>query len=136
MDMTSVFLTVHFNTNGTLESAVARREVVLTTTNKGRATGGRGYFYVTNADEMMELTDQASWKNGDEEAQADYFLYDSNLHFLTGSNHVQVRWPNLAPAPVPRRRALRRWPARTAFAGSRRTSSPCKCPPPMARLNA
>jgi len=97
MDMTSVFLTVYFNTNGTLESAVARREVVLTTTNKGQATGGRGYYYVTNADEMMELTDHATWKNGDEEAQADYFLYDSNLHFLVGSNHVHVRWPNPAP---------------------------------------
>jgi lipopolysaccharide export system protein LptA len=97
MDMTSAFLTVHFNTNGTLESAVARREVVLTTTNKGQATADRGYYYVTNADEMMELTDHANWKNGDEQAQADYFLYDSNLHFLVGSNHVHVRWPNQAP---------------------------------------
>ena len=97
MDMTSAFLTVHLNTNGTLESAIARREVVLSTTNKGQATGNRGYYYVTNGDEMMELTENAHWKNGDEEANAESFLYDSDLHFLTGTNEVRIRWPNPAP---------------------------------------
>jgi lipopolysaccharide export system protein LptA len=97
MDVTSVLLTVHFNTNGALESALAQRDVVMTTTNKGQATGERGFYYVTNASEMMELTGDGTWQNGDEEAQADYFLYDSNLHFLVGSNPVRVRWPNPAP---------------------------------------
>lgn len=97
MDMTSAFLTVHFNTNGALESAVAWRDVVLTTTNKGRATGKSSTYYITNGSEWMELTGEAIWRNGDEEAQADHFLYDSSNHFLVGSNHVRVRWPNPTP---------------------------------------
>ncbi len=97
MDMTSQLMTVQLTTNGAVEWILARRDVVITTTNKGRATGARGFYYLTNGGEMMELTGDATWRNGDEEAQAGSFLYDSTRHFLTGSNHVHVRWPNAAP---------------------------------------
>jgi lipopolysaccharide export system protein LptA len=97
MDLTSQAMTVQLTTNGTVESVLARHDVVITTTNKGRATGNRGFYYVTNMDEITEMTGDATWENGDEEAQAEYFMYDSVHHFLIGSNHVCVRWPNAAP---------------------------------------
>ena len=100
-DLNSGRLAVQFTTNGALETALARDDVVITTTNKGRATGARAFYYLTNNSEMMELTGDAAWQNGAEQAQADYFLYDTTRHFLTGSNHVHVLWPN-APSQTNR----------------------------------
>ena len=100
LDLTSDLLTIRFSTNGAVESILARQNVVLTTTNNGRATGATGYYYVTNGNEMMRLTTDASWRNGDEEAKANEFEYDSTRHFLTLINHVRVRWPNAAPGPA------------------------------------
>ncbi|MGA2175333.1 MAG: hypothetical protein ABSH38_10165 [Verrucomicrobiota bacterium] len=97
MDMTSELMTVQLTTNGAVDTILARRDVVITTTNKGRATGNRAFYYLADAGEMMELTGDAAWQNGDEQAWAGCFLYDSARHYLTGSNHVYVRWPNAAP---------------------------------------
>jgi lipopolysaccharide export system protein LptA len=94
LDMTSDLLTIRFTTNGAVESILARRNVVLTTTNNGRATGATGLYYVTNGNEMMQLTTDAVWRNGDEEARANEFAYDSTRHLLTGIGHVRVEWPN------------------------------------------
>ncbi len=93
LDMTCDYLTIRFATNGAVESMLARHNVVLTTTNNGRATGAVGFYYVTNGVEMMRLTTNAIWRNGDEEAHAFEFNYDSTHHFLTGTK-VKVRWPN------------------------------------------
>jgi lipopolysaccharide export system protein LptA len=97
LDMTSDLLAIQFTTNGVVESILARQNVVLTTTNNGRATGATGFYYVTNGNEMMQLTTDAVWRNGDEEARANEFTYDSTRHLLTGIGHVRVRWPNAEP---------------------------------------
>jgi lipopolysaccharide export system protein LptA len=97
LDMTSDFLTIHFTTNGAVESILARQNVVLTTTNNGRATGATGFYYVTNGSEMMQLTTDATWRNGDEEARANEFTYDSTRRLLTGIGHLRVQWPNAEP---------------------------------------
>jgi lipopolysaccharide export system protein LptA len=99
LDLTSDFLTIRFTTNGAVESILARRNVVLTTTNNGRATGEMGLYYVTNGNEFMQLTTNAAWRNGDEEAHANEFDYDSTRHFLTGIGRVKARWPNAEPNP-------------------------------------
>jgi lipopolysaccharide export system protein LptA len=98
LDLTSHLLTIHFTTNGAVESIQAKMDVVLTTTNHGRATGVAGLYYVTNGNEMMKLTTYAVWRNGDEEAKAEEFIYDSSRHLLTGTGHVRVTWPNGAGA--------------------------------------
>jgi lipopolysaccharide export system protein LptA len=98
LDMTCDLMTIHFTTNGTVENILARQNVVLTTTNNGRATGATGYYYVTDGSNgMMELTTDAVWRNGDEQAKANKFIYDSARHFLTAIGHVQVQWPNADP---------------------------------------
>jgi lipopolysaccharide export system protein LptA len=104
LDMTSDRLSIQFTTNGAIETILAQDHVVLTTTNKGRATGPRAYYYVTNGSEMMELTGGAVWHNGDEQARAEKFLYDSTRHFLTAIGQVHVWWPNgpQPPGAVPR----------------------------------
>jgi lipopolysaccharide export system protein LptA len=99
LDMTSDLLTIQFTTNGAVQSILARQNVVLTTTNNGRATGATGYYYVTNGNEMMQLTTDAIWRNGDEEAWANQFTYESARHLLTGLGHVRVQWPNAQPNP-------------------------------------
>jgi lipopolysaccharide export system protein LptA len=97
LDMTSDLLTIQFTTNGAVESILARQNVVLTTTNNGRATGATGFYYVTNGNEMMQLTTDATWRNGDEEARANEFTYNSTRRLLTGIQHVRVQWPNADP---------------------------------------
>ncbi len=62
---------------------------------------------MTNTNEMMLLTGDATWHNGDQEAQGGSILYDSTRHFLTGTNHVRVRWPNARPNHRPRPEAPR-----------------------------
>ena len=99
LDMTSDLLTIQLTTNGAVESILARQNVVLTTTNNGRATGTTGFYHVTNGNEMMQLTTDATWRNGDEEARANEFTYDSTRHLLTGIGHVRVQWPNAEPNP-------------------------------------
>jgi lipopolysaccharide export system protein LptA len=97
LDMTSDLLTIRFTTNGAVESILARQNVILITTNDGRAAGATGLYYVTNGNEMMQLTTDAIWRNGDEEARANDFTYDSTRHLLTGIGHVRVQWPNVEP---------------------------------------
>jgi len=100
LDLTSDLLTIRFTTNGVVESILARQNVVLTTTNNGRATGETGFYYVTNGnEEMMQLTTDATWRNGDQSAKAHQFTYDSTRHFLTGVGQVKVRWPGQEPNP-------------------------------------
>jgi lipopolysaccharide export system protein LptA len=100
LDMTCDLMTIRLASNGTVESILARQNVVLTTTNNGRATGATGLYYVTNNNvQMMQLSTDATWRNGDEEARANEFIYDSTRHFLTGIGHVRVRWPNAKPKP-------------------------------------
>ncbi len=99
LDMTSDLLTIQFTTNGAVESILARQNVVLTTTNNGRATGATGFYYVSNGNEMMQLTTDATWRNGDEEARANEFTYDGTRHLLTGIGHVRVQWPSAEPNP-------------------------------------
>lgn len=104
LDLTSDFLTIHFTTNGAVQSMLACQNVVLTTTNNDQATGVNGFYYVTNGNEMMVLSTNAAWHNGDREAHAQKFIYDSSRHFLTCSGAVQVRWPNVetnSPAGQP-----------------------------------
>lgn len=98
LDMTCDYLTIQFSSNGAVESMLAERHVILTTTNNGRATGDTGYYYVTNNDQMMRLTHNAIWRNGDEEARADEFTYDSDRRVLAGTK-VKVRWPNSSSGP-------------------------------------
>jgi lipopolysaccharide export system protein LptA len=45
----------------------------------------------------MKLTTDAVWRNGDEEARANEFTYDSTRHLLTGEGHLRVQWPNVEP---------------------------------------
>lgn len=93
LDLTSDFLTIRFTTNGEVQSMLARQNVVLTTTNNGRATGLTGLYYKTNGEEIMKLTTDAAWRNGDQSARAHEFVYYSVRHFLTGSGDVHVLWP-------------------------------------------
>jgi lipopolysaccharide export system protein LptA len=99
LDMTSERLSIQFTTNGAIDTMLAEDNVVMTTTNKGRATGPRAFYYVTNGSEMMELTGGAVWHNGDEQARAEKFLYDSTRHFLTAIGRVHVWWPNAPQQP-------------------------------------
>jgi lipopolysaccharide transport protein LptA len=101
-DITSDFLFVQLNTNGTVQSILARQNVVITTTNKGRATGDAARYYITNETEFMVLTGNAAWHNGDQEAWAEQFTYDSTHHILWATNHVRVRWPNAVQTPAQR----------------------------------
>jgi lipopolysaccharide export system protein LptA len=94
MDLTSDFLFVQLNTNGAVENILARQNVVITTTNKGRVTGSTARYYTVNGSEITVLTGDATWHNGDQEAQAEQFTYDSTRHILRATNHVRVRWPN------------------------------------------
>ena len=100
LDMTCDLLTIRFTTNGTVESILARQNVVLTTTNNGRATGATGFYYVTNGNEMMELTTDAKWRNDDQAADAQDFIYDPTRHILTGIGHVRAQWPNAGRNPT------------------------------------
>ncbi len=100
LDLTSDLLTIRFTTNGAVESILALHNVVLTTTNNGRATGSTGFYFVTNGNEMMQLTKNAKWRNGDEAADAQDFTYDSARHLLTGIGNVRVRWPSVARKPA------------------------------------
>jgi lipopolysaccharide export system protein LptA len=104
LDLTSDRLLVQMATNSAIQTILAEENVVLTTTNKGRATAPRAFYYVTNGSEMMELTGGAFWQNGDEMARAQKFLYDSTHHFLTAIGNVRVWWPNAPqqPGAVPR----------------------------------
>jgi len=99
LDVTSDRLAIQMTTNSTIQTILAEDNVVLTTTNKGRATGPRAFYYVTNASEMMELTGGAFWQNGDEKARAENFFYDSTHHFLTATENVRVWWPNAPQQP-------------------------------------
>ena len=99
LDLTSEKLTIQMTTNSAMQTILAEDNVVLTTTNKGWATGPRAYYYVTNGGEMTELTGGAVWHNGDEQAWADKFIYDSTRHFLTAIGHVRVWWPNAPQQP-------------------------------------
>ena len=94
LDLTSEKLSIQMTTNSTVQTILAEDNVVLTTTNKGWATGPRAFYYVTNGSGMTELTGGAAWHNGDEQAWADEFLYDTTNHILTGIGHVRVWWPN------------------------------------------
>ncbi len=102
MDLTSDYLFVQLNTNGAIDNILARQNVVITTTNKGRATGASARYYVVNTNEMMLLTGDATWHNGDQEARAEQFTYDSTRHILWATNHVRVRWPNAVQTPAQR----------------------------------
>lgn len=104
LDLTTDRLTVRFTTNGAVQSILAEGSVVMTTTNKGQATAARAFYYVTNGNEMTELTGQAAWTNGDERATAEKFIYDSTHRFLTAEGHVRVWWPNPGPGAPDRRR--------------------------------
>lgn len=99
LDLTSDFLTIQFTSNGAVQSVLARQNVVLTTVSNGVATGEIGYYYLVGTNEMMRLTKNATWHNGDQSAKAQEFTYDNTRHFLTGSNRVQVRWPNQPQKP-------------------------------------
>jgi lipopolysaccharide export system protein LptA len=94
LDMTSERLAIQMTTNGAIQTILAQDNVVLTTTNKGWATGPKAFYYVTNGSEMTELTGRAWWHNGDEQARADKFIYDTTHHFLTAVGNVRVWWPN------------------------------------------
>jgi len=61
-----------------------------------RATGETAFYHLVGSNEVMDLTGEAVWLNGDEEARAGHFDYDSTRHILSGTNHVRVRWPNVA----------------------------------------
>jgi lipopolysaccharide export system protein LptA len=99
LDLTSRKLSIQLTANSAIQTILAEENVVLTTTNKGWATGRRAFYYVTNGGEMTELTGEAVWHNGDEQAWADKFIYDGTHHLLTGLGHVRVWWPNAPPRP-------------------------------------
>ncbi len=93
MDITSQHMAIYFATNGTVNRIFWTDDVVVTTTNKGRATGDAALYSVTNKTELLDLSGHATWENGDEQAWAGRFTYEPDRHFLTASNHVRVRWP-------------------------------------------
>ncbi|HEY3854593.1 MAG TPA: LptA/OstA family protein [Verrucomicrobiae bacterium] len=93
MDITSDYLFVQLTTNGGIDNIFARQNVVITTTNKGRATGSSARYYTADGSEMMVLTGDSTWLNGGQQARAEQFTYDSTRHILWASNHVRVRWP-------------------------------------------
>jgi lipopolysaccharide export system protein LptA len=94
LDLTSERLSIQMTSNSAIQTILAEENVVMTTTNKGWATGPRAFYYVTNGSEMTDLTGGAWWHNGDEQARADQFIYDSTHHFLTAIGNVRVWWPN------------------------------------------
>jgi lipopolysaccharide export system protein LptA len=98
LDLTSDRLSIQMTSNSVIQSMLAEDNVVLTTTNKGWAAGPRAFYYLTNGSQMTEMTGGAVWHNGDEQAWADEFVYDSTRHFLTALGHVRLWWPN-APTP-------------------------------------
>jgi lipopolysaccharide export system protein LptA len=102
MDLTSDYLFVQLNTNGAIDNILARQNVIITTTNKGRATAAAARYYIANGSEITLLTGDATWQNGDQEARADQFTYDSTRHILRATNHVRVRWPNAVQTPTQR----------------------------------
>jgi len=99
LDLTSERLSIQLTSNSAIQTILAEDNVVMTTTNKGWATGARAFYYVTNGNETTELTGGAVWHNGDEKARAEKFIYDSTRHFLTGIGHVRVWRPNAPPRP-------------------------------------
>jgi lipopolysaccharide export system protein LptA len=94
LDLTSEKLFIQMTSNSAIETILAVDNVVMTTTNKGWATGPRAFYYLTNGSQMTEMTGGAVWHNGDEKAWADKFLYDSTRHLLTAIGSVHVWWPN------------------------------------------
>jgi len=103
LDLTSDWLTIHFTTNGAVQTILAEGRVVMTTTNSGQTTSERAFYYTTNGNEMVELTGHATWRNGDEQAAAGQFIYDRTHRFLTGIGSVLVCWPNATPGAEERR---------------------------------
>jgi lipopolysaccharide export system protein LptA len=98
MDVTSDYLSIQLGTNGAIETIRARQNVVIVTTNKGRATGDMALYRIVDGSEITDLTGNAFWQNGDEQAKAEHFNYDSARHLLSATNHVRVRWPNVTQA--------------------------------------
>jgi lipopolysaccharide export system protein LptA len=103
MDLTSQTMSVQFNSNSAIQTILANGNVVITTTNKGRATGQTAFYYITNGSEITDLSGDATWQNGDQRAIARKFIYDSTRHLLSAAGHVRVWWPNAAPTPDQRR---------------------------------
>jgi lipopolysaccharide export system protein LptA len=99
LDMTSDRLSIQFTTNGAVQTILAEDNVVMTTTNKGWATSPRAFYYITNGNEMTEMTGGAVWHNGDQQARAKKFLYNSTTHLLTANGEVHVWWPNAPQQP-------------------------------------
>jgi len=94
LDLASDKLSIQMTSNSVVQTILAEDNVVLTTTNKGWATGPRAFYYLTNGSGMTELTGGAVWNNGDEKARAEKFNYDVTNHFLTAIGNVRVWWPN------------------------------------------
>lgn len=93
-DSSSQSLRVYLTTNNAVRSLLWRDDVVINVTNRGQATGQRAFYVVTNGGEQVQLTGEAAWRNGPEEARAQDFLYDSAARILRATNHVRVSWPN------------------------------------------
>jgi lipopolysaccharide export system protein LptA len=93
MDITSQKMDVYYTTNGNVDRIFWNDDVVVSTTNHGRATGAFASYVITNNTELIQLSGGSSWQNGNQQAQADQFNYEPNSHFLTATNHVRIRWP-------------------------------------------
>jgi lipopolysaccharide export system protein LptA len=98
MDITSKTMVINFTTNGTVNRILWSDDVVVTTTNKGRATAATALYFITNGNEMLELSGDATWENSGQQAWAGQFTYEPDRHFLTATNHVRVRWPGSGSA--------------------------------------
>ncbi len=93
-DITCDHLSAQLNTNGVIDWILAEKNVVINMTGRGQTTSERAYDTVTNGSEVIELTGQPYWHDGEQEAKADKFTYDKSKNFLTGVGHVQTKFPN------------------------------------------
>lgn len=88
------FNTNRLKVNAGIEQITALHNVVILTTNNGRATGEKAVYFIKDGAESIDLTGHAIWSDGQREARATRFVFDRNHNQLQAIGDVDIKFPN------------------------------------------
>ena len=90
MELTCDLLNIVLTTNKTVEKIVAaNRVLIMNKKDNSRATGDHAIYTVENGKEMVELTGNPFWSDGEHEGKADKFIFDrANNLFRAEQNAI------------------------------------------------
>jgi len=81
-------------TNSRFESILARDNVAIDTSDRGRITGDRASYWLRPEGEIIEITGRAHWKDGPRESDADKFTYEPAINRLRADGNAAVKIPD------------------------------------------